>query len=128
MVTGFLSLYGGIALFLASLGLYGVLAYTVSRRTAEVGVRMALGAERRNVVSMILRESLRPVAAGMAIGLAAALLLTRWLDAVLFQVAPTDPPTFAAAALVFVAATTTAALLPALRAARINPMQALRVE
>ena len=126
LVTGFVTLYGGVALFLASLGLYGVLAYTVSRRTAEVGVRIALGAERRTVIGMILRESLRPVATGMAIGLVAAFLLTPWLETVLFGVAPTDPPTFVAAALVFVATATLATFLPALRAARINPMQALR--
>lgn len=128
MVTGFVTLYSAIALFLASLGLYGVLAYTVSRRTAEVGVRIALGADRRNVVTMIVRESFRPVAAGMAVGLVAALMLTPWLDAVLFGVTPTDPPTFVAAATIFAAAATMASLLPALRAARINPMQALRVD
>ena len=128
MVTGFVTLYGGIALFLASLGIYGVLAYTVSRRTGEVGVRMALGADRAKVVSMILRESLRPVAAGMTIGIAGALLLTPWLGAVLFRVTPRDPSTFAAAVVVFVATATLAAVLPALRAARINPMQALRIE
>jgi ABC-type antimicrobial peptide transport system permease subunit len=77
---------------------------------------------------MIVRESLRPVAAGMAIGFAAALVLTPWLDTVLFEVTPTDPATFAAAAVIFVATAIMAALLPALRAARINPMQALRVE
>jgi predicted permease len=128
LVTAFVTLYGGIALFLASLGLYGVLAYTVSRRTAEVGVRMALGAARRDVVSMILRESLRPVALGMALGFGAALVLTPWLETVLFEVTPTDPPTFAVAGMVFVAAAIMAALLPALRAARINPMQALRID
>jgi predicted permease len=128
MVTAFVTLYGAIALFLASLGLYGVLAYTVSRRTAEVGVRMALGADRRNVVTLIVRESLRPVAAGMGIGLVAAVGLTPWLEVVLFGVKPTDPPTFLAAATIFAVAATAASLLPALRAARSTPMQALRVE
>lgn len=128
LLTGFVTLYSTVALFLACLGLYGVLAYTVSRRTAEVGVRVALGARRMDVITMILRDSLAPVGTGMVLGVVAALILTRWLDAVLFGVSPRDPLTIASAVVIFIVTAGTAALLPALRAARIGPMRALRFE
>ena len=128
LLTAFVTLYSTVALVLACLGLYGVLAYTVSRRTAEVGVRVALGARRLDVITMVLRDSIAPVGTGMIIGVVAALILTRWLKTVLFEVSPNDPLTIIGAVLLFLVTAGTAALVPALRAARIGPMRALRFE
>jgi putative ABC transport system permease protein len=113
---------------LAAVGLTGVVGYTVARRTAEIGIRVALGANRRNVISMVLREGLRLGALGGALGLAAALALTRLLGGFVFGVTTTDPPSFAAAAALLVLLVLLASYVPARRAAGIDPTVALRAE
>jgi predicted permease len=120
--------FGLLALFLACLGLYGTLAYSVSGRIPEIGLRMALGAQRSDVAGMILRESLAPVGLGLAIGVAAAFASTQLIESMLFGVDPNDPLTLAAAAIVLMASAMLAAWLPARRAARVDPMTALRHE
>jgi putative ABC transport system permease protein len=123
-----LALFAGVALLLASLGIYGVLAYLVSRRTQEIGIRMALGAGPAEVLRSVLGEGLALSGAGIAIGIAGALALTRVLSKLLFGVTPTDPATFAAVALLLVAVAVTASWLPARRAMRVDPVLALREE
>jgi predicted permease len=120
--------FGLLALFLACLGLYGTLAFAVSGRIPEIGLRMALGAQRRDVSAMILKGSLVPVGVGLGIGLAAAALSTRLIESMLFGVEPNDPLTLAAAAMILTASAGLAAWLPARRAARVDPMKALRYE
>jgi putative ABC transport system permease protein len=123
-----LTLFAGVALLLASLGIYGVLAYLVSRRTQEIGIRMALGAGPATVLRAVLGEGLALSCAGIAIGFAAALALTRLLGKLLFGVTPTDPATFAAVGVLLVAVAATASWLPARRAMRVDPILALREE
>jgi predicted permease len=120
--------FAGLAMLLACIGLYGVLSYTVTRRTREIGVRMALGAVRSDVLAMVLRESVLLAAAGATLGAGAALALTRYTSSLLWGVSPYDPITIAGAALVLIAVTLVAAYLPARRAARVDPMTALRYE
>ena len=115
-------------LALGAIGIYGVAAYRVARRTAEIGVRMALGARRANVLWLILRESVALMGAGVAIGLPAALLAGRLVKSLLFALDPWDPATFAAAAVMLLAGGGVAGLLPALRAASVEPVVALREE
>ena len=128
LMTGLLMVFGLIALLLSCLGLSGTLAYTVNRRTAEIGIRMAMGAQRSAVAGMVVRESLGPVMVGIALGAAAALSLARFVESMLFGVSKTDPWTLAGAALLFLAAAAIAAALPARRACGIDPMRALRHE
>ena len=122
------SLFGGMALLLATVGLYGTMSYALARRTNEIGIRMAVGASRRNVADMVLRETLALVLAGFALGVPAALAGARVIASRLFEVTPADPLTlaFAATALGVVAAV--AAFVPASRAARVDPLVALRCE
>jgi ABC-type antimicrobial peptide transport system permease subunit len=120
--------FGLLAALLVATGLYGTLAYRVSRRTAEIGVRMALGAQRRQVLWMVLRECLAVTAAGAAIGLPFAFASARVLRSTLFGLGPSDPLTFAAALLGMAAVTLASSLIPARRAASVDPMQALRSE
>ncbi len=122
-----LGLFGALALALAAIGVYGVIAYTVSLRTREVGIRMALGAGRREVLSMVLRQGFALVAAGLAAGLCASIALTRFLSILLYEVKPGDSTTAAAAALTLATVALFAAYLPARRATRIDPIVALRV-
>jgi predicted permease len=122
------SFFSVAATLLAALGLYGVVAYSVKRRNQEIGIRMALGAQRRSVIWLVLRESLVLVAIGMAIGVPAALAATRLIGSVLFGVTPADPFTFSLATLLMIAVAGFAAYLPARRASRIDPMAALRYE
>ena len=117
---------GGVALALSAIGLYGLLAYAVTRRTPEIGVRIALGAERGTVRWMVLRQSLVLVSAGLAIGIPAAAASARFLESMLFELQPREPRVFAAAALVMMAVGLAAAYVPALRASRIDPITALR--
>lgn len=117
-----------VALLLASVGIYGVVSYSVTRRTHEIGVRMALGAGRRKIVRMVVGQSMLMGAVGVAIGIAAGLALTRLLRGMLFEVSATDPGVFAAAAFGLLAICALAGYLPAQRAASVDPLAALRHE
>ncbi len=123
---GLQSLFGALALILGATGIYGVISYAASRRTREIGIRMALGAEYRDVLASVLRHALRPIAAGLAAGLAASPALTRLLANLLFEVRPADLATMAEVALLLALVAIAAAYLPARRAARIDPVAALR--
>jgi predicted permease len=122
------TLLGGVALLLSAIGLYGLLAYNVTRRTAEIGVRMALGAPRARVLWMVLRQSLLLAALGLAAGVPLALTGTQILSSMLFGLAPRDPATMATAALAMMALAAAAGYLPARRAARVDPLVALRAD
>jgi putative ABC transport system permease protein len=120
--------FGGLALLLAALGLYGLIAWSVAQRTQEIGIRMALGAQRRSVLRMIVLEGLRLAGAGLAIGLLSALAVSRALQSQLYGVSSADPLTYAGVAALIVAVAVVASLLPARRAASIAPLVALRSE
>jgi putative ABC transport system permease protein len=126
--TGLLSLFAGVALVLAAVGLYGVLAYTVTHRHREIGIRLALGASKRNVLSLVIGQGMKLALTGAAIGIVAALALTRVIRSLLYGVTSTDPATFAGVALLLLLVALFACWLPARRAARVDPMQALRHE
>ena len=119
---------GILALVLASVGIYGLLAYSVARRTREIGVRMALGAERRRVVTLILNGMRRPVVVGVIIGLPVAWAASRSVQSMLFGLKPTDPLAIAGAIVALTIVAHAAAYLPARRAARVDPLVALRHE
>ena len=123
-----LGIFSGIALVLATAGIYGVTAYFVTQRTREIGVRIALGAQRRDVLKLVLRSGMLLVTIGLALGLAGALALTRLMSTLLFEVSPTDPITFGAVALGVVLATLLACYIPARRATKVDPLIALRYE
>jgi hypothetical protein len=115
-----------LALILAASGIYGVLSQAVAQRTSEIGIRMALGADAGRVVRLMLRSAMTSVAAGAAVGVAAAMALVRLLQSFLFEVQPLDPAAFAAAGAVLAAVALVAAYLPARRATRVDPLDALR--
>jgi putative ABC transport system permease protein len=121
-------IFGFVALFLASIGLYAVMAFSVARRVREMGVRMALGAQSGHVIRLIFRQGFLQIAIGMAFGLALAAGVSRLLSIVLFEVKPLDPATFASVVLVLSASGLLACLVPALRATRVDPIVALRTE
>jgi len=123
-----IAFFGLVALLLATAGVFGVMAYSVSRRTREIGVRVALGARSRDVLTMILGQGLRTILIGIVVGLAGSLALTRTMESLLFGVTATDPLTFAAVILLLVAAALLACYIPARRAAKVDPMVALRYE
>jgi putative ABC transport system permease protein len=127
-LTLLVTLFAGIALLLAAVGTYGVLAYAVEERRHEVGVRMALGATARDVLRMVVGQGMRPVIAGLVLGLAGALVVGRFLESQLYAVAPTDPATYAAVPVVLVAVALVACLLPGRSATRVDPAVALRQE
>jgi predicted permease len=120
--------FGLLALILACIGIYGIMAYTVSRRANEIGVRMALGAQPRDIMRMVIGEGLLLAGIGIAAGIAAALSLTRFLRSLLFEIKPTDPLTFAAVAILLMLVALAACWIPARRAMKIDPMVALRYE
>jgi putative ABC transport system permease protein len=125
---GLIALFGALALALAGVGIYGVIAYAVTLRTREIGIRMALGAERRAVLLMVLRTGGALTAAGLASGFLVSLILTRLLASLLFEVRATDLTTSVVVAVALAAVALLASYLPARRAASVDPMIALRYE
>ena len=123
-----LSAFGAVALLLAMMGLYGVISYSASRRTSEIGIRMALGAGRRDVTKLGLRQGMLLTAIGMAIGLLISFAVTRLLSGLLYGIKASDPLTYCAITLFLLAVAFGACLLPSRRAASVEPMQALRAE
>jgi ABC-type antimicrobial peptide transport system permease subunit len=120
--------FAALALLLGSIGIYGVVAYSVGRRTHEIGIRMALGAHQQQILGMVLRKGLALIAAGVVTGLAAGLGLLRLIASQLWGISPTDPWTLAAVAAILVASGIAACSVPARRAARVDPTVALRYE
>jgi putative ABC transport system permease protein len=123
-----LSAFAGLALVLAAVGIYGVISYSVAQRTKEIGIRMALGASRRDVLRLVTGEGLRLAVAGVVAGLAGAAATARVLATLLFEVQPTDAGTYAAASAFLVLVALAASLVPAWRATRVAPVSALRAE
>lgn len=123
-----LSVAAGIALLLGLIGVYGVLSYAVSQRTSEIGMRVALGARSEDVIRMVLRQGLAIAVVGLASGMALSLALTRWMASLLHGVSPRDPLTFVLVPVVLLVVALLATYLPARRAARVDPMDALRAE
>ena len=121
-------IFAVLAVVLAAVGIYGVMSYTVSQRRQEIGVRIALGAQAANVRSMILIETIKLTALGVAIGLAGAFVVARFLSSLIFGVGTHDPLTFLGVALLLMAVALAAAYVPARRAMRVDPMVALRYE
>jgi putative ABC transport system permease protein len=121
-----LTIFAGVALLLALVGVYGVLAYSVGQRTAEIGLRVALGATPRSVLTLIVGQGMRPIMVGIAIGIAGALGLSHFVSSLLFNVKPVDPVTYGAVALLVAVAALLSCYVPALRALRIDPVAALR--
>jgi predicted permease len=127
-IAGLVGGFAAVALLLSALGIYGVLSYSVSQRTREIGVRMALGAQSRLVLGLILGQGMRLATIGAAIGLALALILARFARSMFFDVSPTDPLVYAMVAATLLAVGSLACLVPARRAARLDPMTVLRGE
>ena len=126
LIVTLLGVFAGAALLLVVVGIYGVIAYTVAQRTRELGIRRALGAQPRDILWLVAAQGLGLALAGVAIGVAGAVALTRMMKALLFEVSPTDPVTFVGVGALLVAVALTASLIPARRATRIDPMAALR--
>jgi ABC-type antimicrobial peptide transport system permease subunit len=122
------SSFAGLALLLAAVGLYGVLSYSVSQRRSEIGIRLALGADRSNVRSLVLRQGMKPALIGIAAGLLGAFFAAQAMKTLLFNVTPADPITFAVVPLILLATTLLASYVPSARANRIDPATALRNE
>ena len=123
-----LSIFAAVALLLASIGIYGLMAYSVQQRTQEIGIRLALGAGRREMVGLVLGEGMKLAGIGVVIGLALAFGLTRLLKTLLFGVNASDPVTFVAVTLILTAVALAASVIPARRAATVEPLEALRYQ
>jgi putative ABC transport system permease protein len=123
-----LAVFAGVAVLLASVGIYGVMSFLVVQRTQEIGVRMALGAQRSDVLKLILGRSLKLISAGAAIGLVVALMSTSMLQALLYNVSAFDTPTFVLVTILLAAVALAASYLPAMRATKADPMTALHAE
>jgi putative ABC transport system permease protein len=128
IVAALTVIFAGLALVLAAVGLYSVLAYSVAQRTGEIGIRMALGAQRGQVVSLIMRSGLKLVALGLVVGLAGAVGAARLIQSLLFNVGTLDPLIYGGVTALFAAVAALACLLPSLRASRIDPLVALRTD
>jgi putative ABC transport system permease protein len=128
LVALLLGAFATLALVLAAIGIFGVLSYTVEQRTHELGIRVALGAQRVDVLRLVVRETVPMIGAGIVIGGVAAFGLTRFLRSLLYEIAPSDPATFATVALLLAAVGVVAAMVPARRASRVDPILALRNE
>jgi putative ABC transport system permease protein len=128
LYAALLGVFAAIAAGLAAIGIYGVIAYAVAQRTREIGIRMALGARRAQVIGLMLRQSLALTAAGIMLGIAGAAALVRHLEGMLFGLTPLDPATWIRVAMLFAIVAAVAAYVPARRAASIDPLRALRTE
>jgi putative ABC transport system permease protein len=123
-----LAIFAGVALVLAAVGIYGVVAYSVTQRTQEIGIRMALGAQQRDVLRMVVGQAALLAIAGVVLGAAGALVFTRWMSDLLFEVPPRDPLTLAGVAAILGLVAVAASYVPGRRAARVDPVIALRAE
>lgn len=123
-----LGAFAAVALLLATLGIYGVIAYLVGQRTHELGIRIALGAKRRDVLRLVLNHGMKMALGGVALGLLVALALTRVLTKMVYGVSPTDPATFITLTLLLISVALLACMIPAWRAAKVDPLVALRDE
>jgi ABC-type antimicrobial peptide transport system permease subunit len=123
-----LGIFATVAFLLACIGIYGVAAYTLSQRTSEIGLRMALGAQRSDILRIVLGEGALIVVAGVGAGLFGSVMLTRFLQTMLFEIKPTDPITFTALTILLAGVALMASFIPARRASRIDPLVALRHE
>jgi ABC-type antimicrobial peptide transport system permease subunit len=128
LMTWLLGIFACIALLLAAIGIYGAVAYTVEQRTGEIGVRMALGAQTRDVLRLVVNQGMRPVVIGLAIGIVSAFALGRLLTTQLYEVSAHNPVLLAASTILLAAIALIACLVPARRAAHVDPIQALRTE
>jgi putative ABC transport system permease protein len=127
-ISGLFAVFGGLALLLGAVGIYGVISYSVAQRTREIGIRMALGARRQEVLLLVVGQGAKLVLAGVAIGIVGGLMLTRLMSGLLYGVHTTDPLTYGAVAILLMFVALAACFLPARRAMRVDPMVALRYE